>query len=49
MLCDGRPNTSSYKEMNMFISLLADDDDVLNLKHVLEKCDLIVEVRIIIG
>ncbi|XP_065646829.1 dynein axonemal intermediate chain 7 isoform X3 [Hydra vulgaris] len=44
MLCEERPNISNYKEMNTFISLLSTDENMVNIKYVLEKCDLIVKL-----
>ena len=45
MLCDGRPDPTSKKEINTFINLTMEDESLLDVGKVLKKSELILEVN----
>jgi len=48
MLCDGRPDPSSKKDINTFINLTKEDHSNLDTKTTLATCEMILEVYIIL-
>ena len=45
MLCDGRPDPISKKEINTFINLLRENVDQFDVEKICKQCELIFEVR----
>lgn len=43
MCCDGRPDPTAQREINTYISLWRDDQEV-NITHVLEQCSSALQV-----
>lgn len=45
MLCDGRPDPISKREINTFINLLRENVDQFDVEKICKQCELIFEVR----
>ena len=44
MLCDGRPDPTSSKELNTYLNLWKDESEYKDFADVLEECELTLEV-----
>ena len=44
MLCDGRPDPTSKKEINTFINLMKEDTESMDIGKVLKQSELVLEV-----
>ena len=47
MLCDGRPDPTSKKELNTYMNLWKDETEFKEVKVVLGECELTLEVSFV--